>query len=69
MYKRQDYNSRGLSITAVVCQSTMTALLREDALLVNRAVSALSRVWDSQQGGTAFVMEILCPSVLYPTAV
>ena len=32
---------------AVVCQSTMTVLLEEAALLVNKAVAALVRVWDS----------------------
>ena len=51
----------------MVCQSTMTALLREAALLVNRAVTALLRVWDSlSKAVTALMREVPCFSVLYP---
>ena len=43
----------------MVCQSTMTALSREAALLVNRAVTALLRVWHFlSKAVTALMREI-----------
>lgn len=46
----------------------MTALLRADALLVNRAATALSRVWDSlSKVVTALLRNIPCFTVQYLT--
>ena len=53
---------------AVMCQSTMTALLRAAALLVNWAVTALLRVWDSLSTAvTALLREVPCFRVQYLT--
>ena len=54
---------------AVVCQSIMTALLRVAALLVNRAVTAVLRVWDSLSKAvhTALLRQTPCFRVQYLT--